>query len=192
MKKLKNVLPFSLFTLALLTLCFVVQAQEPPKSPKASVSQRIGMDTDVLIDYSRPGVKGRTIWGDLVPYGMNEGNKYSKEKPYPWRAGANENTTITLSKDVLIEGEKLPAGKYSIHMLPGEKEFKVMFNKVSDAWGSYTYDASQNALEIIVKPVAAEHTEWLEFEFADITGSSAVAQLKWAELAIPFKIEVVK
>jgi hypothetical protein len=86
-----------------------------------------------------------------------------QKKPYPWRAGANENTTITLSKDVLIEGEKLPAGKYSIHMLPGESEFKVMFNKVTDAWGSYTYDASQNALEITVKPVGAEHTEWLEF-----------------------------
>lgn len=192
MKNLKKVLPFSLITIALLTMCFVVQAQEPPKSPKASVSQRIGVDTDVLIDYSRPGVKGRTIWGDLVPYGMNPGNKYSKDKPYPWRAGANENTTITLSKDVTIEGKKLPAGKYSIHMVPGEKEFEVMFNKVSDGWGSYTYDASQNALEIKVKPVETEHTEWLEFEFVDITGNSAVVKLKWAELAIPFKVEVAQ
>jgi hypothetical protein len=191
MKMLKNVLNSGKVTLALLAMCLVVQAQESPKSPKASVYQRIGIETDALIDYSRPGVKGRTIWGDLVPYGMNEGNKYSKGKPYPWRAGANENTTITLSKDVLIEGEKLPAGKYSIHMLPGEKEFQVMFNKVSDAWGSYTYDASQNVLEITVKPAVAEHTEWLEFEFADITGSNAVVQLKWAELAVPFEIEVV-
>lgn len=166
------------------------QNAKPRKSPKASVMQRIGADTDIVIDYSRPGVKGRTIWGDLVPYGMNEGNDYSKNKPYPWRAGADENTTITISKDVNINGNKLPAGKYGIHMVPGQSEFKVMFNKVSNSWGSYSYDASQDALTITVKPVTAEHTEWLEYGFENLSASGATAYLKWEKLKIPFKIEL--
>jgi uncharacterized protein YuzE len=181
----------------LLTMGFLVSNQfvlaqdaKPRKSPKASVMQRIGADTDIIIDYSRPAVNGRTIWGDLVPYGMNPGNKYSKDKPYPWRAGANENTTITISKDVKINGKDLPAGKYGIHMLPGKSEFKVMFNKVNDAWGSFSYDASQDALTITVKPASAEHTEWLEYSFEHLSASEATAYLKWEELKIPFKIHL--
>ena len=179
------------FLIAIFTMyCYSVSAQDarPRKSPKATVSQRIGADTDIVIDYSRPGVKGRTIWGELVPYGMNPGNKYSDNKPYPWRAGANENTTISLSKDVMIEGKKLPAGKYSIHMLPGKSEFKIMFNKVTDGWGSFAYDASQNALEVAVTPKACEQTEWLEYGFEDLADESATAFLKWDKLEIPFKV----
>lgn len=168
----------------------VAQDAKPRKSPKASVTQRIGADTDVVIDYSRPAVKGRTIWGDLVPYGMNPGNKYSKDKPYPWRAGADENTTISFSKDVKIEGKSIPAGKYGVHMLPGENEFKIMFNKVNDSWGSYAYDASQNALEVTVKPVACEHTERLEFGFESLFDTGATGYLKWDKLKIPFKVSL--
>jgi uncharacterized protein YuzE len=192
MKKIK--LNYFIMVIALSFLAsgqFVfAQDAKPRKSPKASVMQRIGADTDIVIDYSRPGVNGRTIWGDLVPYGLSPGNKYSKDKPYPWRAGANENTTISVSKDVNINGKKLPAGKYGIHMLPGKSEFKVMFNKVNDSWGSYAYDASQDVLTITVKPVATDHTEWLEYGFKDLSDSEATAYLKWEKLMIPFKIEL--
>ena len=124
----------------------MAQEKKVRKSLMASVMQRLGVDTDITIVYSRPGVKGRTIWGELVPFGMNPGNKYSDNKPYPWRAGANENTTIEVSKDVLIEGEKLPAGKYSIHMIPSEKDWVIIFNKNSSGWGSFGYNQEEDAL----------------------------------------------
>ena len=184
------------YVAALMAVLFVfavvsVEAQDKPrKSPKASVSQRIGADTDIVIDYSRPAVNGRTVWGDLVPYGMNEGNKYSKDKPYPWRAGANENTTISFSKAVKINGQSIPAGKYGVHMLPGKSEFKIMFNSVNDSWGSYAYDASKDVLTVSVKPVSSDNTEWLEYGFEDLSESGATAYLKWEKMKIPFKIEL--
>ena len=112
------------------------QGNKVPASLKASVTQILGADCDITIDYSRPGVKGRKIWGALVPYGMNPGNKYSKDKPYPWRAGADENTTIEFKKNVLVEGKPLPAGKYGIHMIPGEKEWIIIFSKNNSAWAA--------------------------------------------------------
>jgi len=166
----------------------IAQDARPRKSPSATVSQRIGADTDIVIDYSRPAVKGRTIWGDLVPYGLYPGNEYSKEKPYPWRAGANENTTIAFNKDVKINGNPLPAGKYGIHMVAGKNEFKIMLNKVNDSWGSYAYDADKDALAITVKPEAAAHTEWLEYGFEDLSETGTTLYLKWAKLKIPVKI----
>ncbi len=189
---MKNLLKTCFLVLLMVGISYVSYSQDakPRKSPKASVTQRLGVDTDIVIDYSRPGVKGRKVWGELVPYGMNPGNQYSNNKDYPWRAGANENTTIAFNKDLLIEGNKLPAGKYSIHMLPGEKEFKIMFNKTTDAWGSYSYDAAQDALVITVKPVACADTEWLEFGFEDLTDNSATAYLKWGKLEIPFKVQL--
>ena len=154
----------------------------------ASVTQRLGVDTDITFDFSRPGVKGRTIWGDIVPYGMYEGNKSSKEKPYPWRAGANENTTIEFNKDLMIEGKKIPAGKYSIHMISSKTTWTVMFNKKNADWGSYAYDEKEDALRITVTPVAAPHQEWLIFGFDDLAGSSATGFLHWEKLKVPFKI----
>lgn len=184
------------FSIVLMTLiCLAAYAQQdarPRKSPKATVTQRIGVDTDIVIDYSRPGVKGRKVWGDLVPYGMYPGDQYSKNKPFPWRAGANENTTITFNKDLMIEGKKIPAGKYSIHMLAGQSEFKIMFNTASDGWGSYGYDAGLDALVVAVKPVTVEHTEWLEFGFKDLTDDGATAYLRWEKLEVPFKIKLAQ
>ena len=155
----------------------------------ASVTQRLGVDTDITFDFSRPGVKGRTIWGDLVPYGMYEGNKYSKEKPYPWRAGANENTTIEFNKDLMIEGKKIPAGKYSIHMIPSKSTWTVIFSKKNAEWGSFAYDEKEDALRITVTPVAAPHQEWLMFGFDDLDGSSATGFLHWEKMKVPFKID---
>jgi hypothetical protein len=168
------------------------QDKEVRASLPASVSQTLGIDTEITIDYSRPGVKGRKIWGELVPYGMNPGNKYSKEKPFPWRAGANEKTTIEISNDVLVDGKALPAGKYSIHMIPSKKDWVIAFNKVSEGWGSYDYDEAQDALRVTVTPVKAAFQEWLRFGFGDLAGTSAVAFLQWDKLKVPFTIAVAE
>ena len=169
-----------------------VQAQDdkPRKSPKASVSQVIGIDTEISINYGRPAMRDRNIYWDVVPNGMEEGNNYSDNKPYPWRAGANENTTIAFNKDLEIEGKALAAGKYSIHMIPSETTWVVIFNKVNDGWGSYKYDESQDALRVTVTPVKAASTELLTFGFEDIVDFSATAFLHWGEKEVPFKVKV--
>jgi Protein of unknown function (DUF2911) len=169
-------------------------AQEKKVRPSlhASVSQTIGVDTVITFDYSRPGVKERTIWGELVPYGLAPGNKYSEEKPFPWRAGANEKTTIAVSSDVLVDGKPLPAGKYSIHMIPSEKDWIVIFNKVSEGWGSYDYDEAEDALRVTVTPVEAPFEEWMRFGFDDLAGTSAVAFLQWEKLRVPFTIALAE
>ena len=161
-------------------------------SLKASVTQRLGVGTDITIVYSRPGVKGRKIWGGLVPYGMAPGNQESKGKPFPWRAGANENTTIQFSKDVLVEGHRLPAGKYGIFMIPGKKDWVIIFSKDNSAWGSFSYNQADDALRITVKPVEAPHMEWLMYGFDDLAGTSATAYLRWDNLKVPFKIALPK
>jgi hypothetical protein len=170
----------------------LAQAPKVPASLKASVTQRLGTDCDITIDYSRPGVKGRKIWGDLVPYGMNPGNQYSKNKPYPWRAGANQNTTIEFKKAVLVEGKPLPAGKYGLHMIPGEKEWVIIFSKNNAAWGSFAYNQDEDALRVTVTPVKAPHQEWLMFGFDDLAGTSATAYLHWEQVKVPFKIQVAQ
>ena len=179
----------------LFTLPSLTQAQgqgQIRKSLHASITQRLGVDTDITFDFSRPGVKGRKIWGGLVPYGMAPGNQESKNKPFPWRAGANENTTITVSKDVLINGNKLAAGKYGIHMIPSETTWVIIFSKRNSDWGSFSYDKNEDALRITVKPVAAPFEEWLTFGFDDLAGTSATAYLYWEKLKVPFKIEIAK
>lgn len=183
----------SIAFLGLISFSNSVQAQDKKvqASQKASVTQFIGDDTEITFTFSRPGVKGRKIWGELVPYGMEPANKYS-EKPFPWRAGANENTTIEVSKDVQIEGEPLAAGKYSIHTIPGEKEWIVIFNKVNDQWGSYKYDETMDALRVTVASEKAPFEEWLNYGFGDITDKSAIAYFHWEKLKVPFKIEIAE
>lgn len=176
----------------LINLPFTTIAQQSKirLSLKASVTQRLGVDTDITIDYSRPGVKDRKIWGELVPYGMAPGNKWSKEKPFPWRVGANENTTIEFTKDVLIEGQKLSAGKYGIHAIPSEKDWVIIFSTNNSAWGSFSYNQEEDALRVTVTPVSAPHQEWLVFGFEDLAGTSAKAYLHWEELKVPFQIKL--
>lgn len=194
MKPLKMIVNLIVLTYFLIHMPSATFAQkgEVRKSLKASVSQRLGVDTDITIDYSRPGVKGRVIWGELVPYGMAPGNKYSKDKPYPWRAGANENTTIEFNKDILVEGQKLSAGKYGIHMIPSKNEWVIIFSKNNSAWGSYSYNQDEDALRVTVTPTKASHQEWLTYGFDNLAGTSATAFLHWAELKVPFKIKLVE
>ena len=113
-------------------------------------------------------------------------------KPFPWRAGANENTTIEFNKDILIEGNKLAAGKYGIHMIPSEKDWIIIFSKNSASWGSFSYSQEEDALRVTVTPVKAPHEEWLTYGFDDLAGASATAYLHWEQLKIPFKIKLAQ
>ena len=191
MKRIYLDLIFIVSIAIVVALASLAQAQddEVRKSLQASVTQRLGVDTDITVDYSRPGVKGRKIWGDLVPYGMYPGVKYSNNKPYPWRAGADENTTITITKDILVEGKKLSAGKYGIHMIASESDWTVIFSKKNEEWGSYSYDDKNDALRITVTPIEAPHEEWLSYGFENLAGTSATAFLHWEKLKVPFKIK---
>lgn len=130
---------------------------------------------NVTLEYGRPKVKGRTIWGDLVPFDK------------VWRTGADEATTIAISKDINVEGQKLTAGTYSLFTIPGQKEWTIIFNKVAKQWGAYKYDKGQDALRVKVKPETAEHVEEMTFK---IEGNKVV--LHWEKLSIPFVIAAVK
>ena len=149
----------------------------PRQSQHAVLAQRIGV-TDVTINYHRPLTNGRKIWGELVPYGQ------------VWRAGANENTTITFSDPVTVEGKPLDKGTYGLHMIPGEGEWTLIFSKMADAWGSFTYDEKEDALRVTVKPQASDPHDALTYDFDDLKEDSAVATLRWEKMAVPFKIEV--
>ncbi len=150
----------------------------PPRvSPQASVSQTIGT-TQITISYSRPSVRGRTIWGELVPYDQ------------VWRTGANEATTFAVTDDVAVNGSPLPAGTYSLATIPGKAEWTVIFNKERELWGMYQYKPENDALRIRVKPVEAPFTESLEFAFPTLTDDSATVVMRWERLAIPFTVKV--
>ena len=195
MKRLN--LYLSLFIICSFLLSFLSQtsAQRAPRvaaSLKSSLSQTLGLDTEITIVYSRPGVKGRKIWGDLVPYGLAPGNQYSDDKPFPWRAGANANTTIEFNNDILVEGQKLAAGKYGIHMIPSENDWTIAYSKNNSSWGSFSYNKDEDALRVTVKPVKAPHQEWLMYGFEDLAGSSGTAYLHWEELKIPVKIKLAE
>ena len=165
----------------------------PPSgnNQKSEVTQYMGL-VKVTINYSSPDVAGREIWGKLVPYGLVNLNflRSTEQNPSPWRAGANENTTISFSNDVEVEGKSLKAGTYGLHMVPGQEEWTVIFSNVATAWGSFSYTPSEDVLRVTVKSIPCEFNEWLTYEFVDRQQNSATARLKWEKLAVPFKINV--
>jgi len=179
---------------ALLLLSLAVRGQQVKTtrmSKLAAVSEQIGI-TDVTVHYSRPAVGGREgkIWGDLVPYGFFDYH-YGTSKAAPWRAGANENTTMEFSTDVLIEGKPLAAGKYGFFVAMGAEKATLVFSKDNNAWGSFYYNPVHDALRVEVPVTAApESVEWLKYEFTGETDSSAVAVLEWEKRKIPFTIGV--
>src|ERR1044072_2375047 len=141
---------------------------------RASVSEEIGI-TDVIIHYSRPGVKKREghIWGELIPAGFSQLG-YGFKNPTPWRAGANENTTIEFTTDVKVEGRAVPAGKYGFFVAYDPSECLLIFSKNSSSWGNFFYDSTEDVLRVKVKPVKNDKSvEWLKYEFTDQTPSSA-------------------
>ena len=169
----------------------------PPSgnNQKATVTQGIG-PVRVTIEYSSPrvhdtaGVDRRgQIWGKLVPFGLTN-QQFGNGKMTPWRAGANENTVFAVSHDVMIEGKLLAAGRYGLHMIPGESEWTVIFSKSANAWGSFFYQESEDALRVTVKPHKHEYREYLTYEFPLRQPSSATAELQWEELAVPWTIQV--
>ncbi|WP_020529014.1 DUF2911 domain-containing protein [Flexithrix dorotheae] len=169
----------------------------PPSgdNEKASVSQWIGL-VKVNVTYNSPDVTGpqgedRTgkIYGtNVVPYGFAE--DAFAGKAIPWRAGANENTVFYVSHDVKIEGQDLPAGKYGLHMAPGEDEWTIIFSKNYTSWGSYSYDEKEDALRVTIKPEKSEFNEYLTFEFTERKPDHATVALKWENLMVPIKVEV--
>lgn len=157
---------------------------------RASVSEDIGL-TRVHVDYGRPAVRGREgkIWGELIPVGYAPNPGFGTVTKMPWRAGANENTTISFSTDVIIEGKKLPAGKYGFFIAYDPKECTLIFSKDTEAWGSFYYDEKNDALRVNVKPQAVNYsTERLSYIFSDQTDSTAVLSVVWEKLRIPFSI----
>ncbi len=157
---------------------------------KASVSERIGI-TDVAIHYDRPHVNNREgkIWGQLIPVGFTDPG-FGSSKAAPWRAGANENTTIEFSNDVKIEGQPLAAGRYGFFVAYDPNECTLIFSRNSTSWGHFFYNDKEDALRVKVKPVALDKSvEWLKYEFMNETQNAATVGLQWEKLMIPFKIE---
>jgi len=167
------------------------QLQSPVPSPYAMVSEQVGI-TNIVVKYCRPGVNGREIWGDIVPHGFDDPIPgFGNGDPIPWRAGANENTTIWFEHDMRIEDQVLPAGTYGLHMIPGEGDWVVIFSGNSTSWGSYFYEQSEDVLRVTVTPEEAPFKERLLYEFTDHEGPGSVTlALLWENLKVPIDLEV--
>src|SRR5919205_2883787 len=200
MKSHRNLLPLAAAAVLALSAAANAQVRTPRPSQKASVMQTVGV-TDLTITYSRPGVKGRTIWGD-PPAGatgsatLDDARTRPKEQvivPYGhvWRTGANEATTFTVTDDVLVNGQPLKAGTYSLHTIPGPAEWTIIFNGDPGQWGSFTYDEKKDVLRVKAKPeTVAENQEWLLYTFDPVTDNSAQVNIRWEKLRVPFTVEV--
>jgi hypothetical protein len=171
-------------TTATLALCALATAgnafaqfQPPAPSPKASVSQTVGM-TDLSVSYSRPSVKGRLIWGELVPWDK------------PWRTGANQATTLTAGDDIMVEGKKLAAGTYSIVTIPGKDEWTVIFNSDTALWFQTEYAEAKDVLRVKVKPQIGHFTETLSIGFENVVADSAHLVIAWERYRVPVAITV--
>ena len=168
-----------LITIALLIAVSAYPQQQlrlPAASPSATLTQTVGL-TDITIKYSRPGVKGRQIWGSLVPYDQI------------WRTGANQATTIQFSDDVTINGQKLPKGTYAFFTIPGRDQWTVVFNKQAEQWGAFNHDTAQDVLKFTVKPERAEFREWMGFEIPEMTTDTAKIVVRWENVAVPFTVD---
>lgn len=166
--------------LALATTAFAQQPptlQLPRTSQKAVVTQTIGT-TEMSVTYHRPGVKGRAVWGALVPW--NE----------PWRTGANEATRFVTSTDVTVEGQPLPAGSYAIVTIPTQDRWTVIFSKQTDMWGAFGYKPEEDQLRVEVTPQPAEHQEWMSFTFDEAAPSGTTLSLRWEKVRVPVKIDI--
>ena len=149
----------------------------PRTSPRSVLTQRIGM-TDVTVVYHRPQAKGRTVFGDLVPYDR------------VWRAGANDNTTIEFTHPVTIEGTQLPAGVYGFFLIPGKSEWTAIFSKNSTSWGHFSYDQKEDALRVKVKPAEGPVRDTLTYDFADLQQDSATMTVAWDRVVVPVRMTV--
>ncbi|HWS90769.1 MAG TPA: DUF2911 domain-containing protein [Pyrinomonadaceae bacterium] len=201
MKSTKKLLPLAAAAVFALAALAQAQVRLPRPSQKASVMQTLGV-TDVTITYSRPGVKGRKIWGD-PPAGAAAGTATLDDArrraadavivPYGhvWRTGANEATTFTVTDDVLVNGQPLKAGTYSLHTIPGPTEWTIIFNSDPGQWGSFAYDEKKDVLRVKAKPeTTADSQEWLAFQIEPTGEAAARVNLRWEKIAVPFTVEV--
>ena len=171
----------TIYLVGIITIIFATnvfaQLTLPRASQRSAMSQTVG-DTEISIVYHRPNVKGRTIWGGLVPLGE------------VWRTGANEATTFEVSNDVMINGQKLPKGKYSLHTIPNKDEWTIIFNKTWEQWGSYQYKPEDDVLRVNVKPVAGEHKETMSIALNNVAETTADVVIAWEKVRVPFKLDV--
>lgn len=172
----------SLMALVVLLLPVIAFAQVPglavpDVSPAASVTQVLGL-TEMVVSYHRPAIRGRKLWGGLVPYDQ------------VWRAGADENTTVSFSTDVTVNGKKLAAGTYGLHLIPTTGDWTAIFSKESGAWGSFSYDEKEDAARVTVKPEPAAQQERLGFAFDEPTADSVVLALRWDKVRVPLQIKI--
>jgi tetratricopeptide (TPR) repeat protein len=173
----RGIITLALVVLLVLPVAAQQNLTQPRASQHASVSQRVGL-TDITIDYHRPGVLDRDIWGALVPYDQI------------WRAGANENTTITFSTQVSIKGNSVPAGTYGLHMIPTKSDWTIILSKDYEAWGSFFYKEENDELRFSTTPASARFEEWLSYSFTNVSANSATLTLRWEKLEVPFTIDV--
>ena len=207
----KRLTSFSIAAFLILLVTTSATAQQPQAqfkplypSQKASVMQTIGV-TDVTITYHRPAIKGRTIFADAPPSmearakgdatldNQNERQAGEPIVPYNhvWRAGANEATVFQVTDDVLINGQRLKAGTYSLEGIPGKDEWTIIFNSDSGQWGAFTYDAKKDALRVKAKPQPVPQSqEWLMYTFDPVTANTATVNLRWEKVSVPFTVEV--
>ena len=191
MKKLSTLRMVVVFVLTLPAIQLFAQAGvTTPRtpSPAASVKQTIGIST-VSIDYSRPKVNNRPVWGALVPYGWNV-QAFGAGNSAPWRAGANENTVITFSHPVKVEGQAVPAGSYGLFfVINQDNSGEVILSKDYKSWGSFFYDQKQDQLRAKIQLRDNAHTELLTYDFTNLAKNSGELVLNWEKKQFPVKIE---
>ena len=203
MKTLGRLWPqaFAIVLLSVLNASAQTPLRFPRESQKASVMQTIGV-TDVTVTYSRPAMKGRKIWGEAAAEAPAGSATLDDPRLRPkdagivtygrvWRTGANEATVFKVSDDVLVQGQMLAAGSYSLHTIPGRDEWTIIFNRDDGQWGSFSYDEKKDALRVKTKPQAApDSQEWLSFQIEPAGANSARVVLRWEKVAVPFTVEV--
>jgi hypothetical protein len=170
------------------------QMDLPPSggNPRAMVSEEVGI-TSITIKYSRPDVNKREgkLFGTRVPYGFTDQNFATNKNESPWRAGANEATTVTFEHDVKVEGKDIKAGTYALFMAMGAENVTLIFSNQAEAWGSFSYDAKDDVLRVDVKPVKLEKsTEWLKYEFIEHGEKYCRIAMQWEFIAVPFRVDV--
>lgn len=172
MKKILSLCAIAAFSLAAFTSCAQDKSKRPSPPAKATMTTTKGVT--IAIDYSQPSVKGRTIGKEIATFGE------------VWRTGANEATTFEVNKEVSIAGKKLPAGKYGLYTIPGEKEWTIILNKKSDLWGADGYSKDNDALRVVSTPGKTKaFTEKMTFAINE----AGVVSLMWGDVQVDFKVD---
>ena len=189
---MKRIATMSFAIFSAISLCAQIDLPPSGGNPRAKITEEVGI-TDITISYGRPDVNKREgkIWGDVVTYGFSTTNFTTNTNVSPWRAGANENTTISFEHDVKVEGKNIKAGTYGLSMAMWPDSVMLIFSTQTNAWGSFYYDEKYDALRVVVKPVKLDKSvEWLKYEFIEHREKYCVVAMQWEKLSVPFRIDV--